>query len=105
MEEIIVKLANVLIGGVKAAAGFIVTRAMSALGISWASFEYALPQVKAYLEGFATGLPSQAVQLFSAAGVDVFMTLIISAYVARYGLELMLVGATRLQSMIQQAGG
>lgn len=105
MEAIITKLAGSLIAGIKVAAGFILARAMAAVGVSWASFEYAMPVVMDWVVAKASMLPGPAVQLLSAVGLDIAITLVVSAYVARYGLELMLVGAGKLEQMIARAGG
>lgn len=105
MEQIIVKWVGSLITAIKLAAGYIVSRVMAALGMSWASFEYVLPEIKGWLVDHAALLPSRAVEVLSAFGVDVFMVMVISAYVAKVGLQVFLVGTAKLESMIQQAGG
>lgn len=103
MEAIIVKWVGSIITALKLAGGYIVTRVMAALGLSWASFEYVLPEVKAYLVDKAALLPSEAVQFFSAIGLDVFMVMIVSAVVARVGMQVFLVGTAKLESMIAGA--
>lgn len=105
MDAIIVKFVGSLLSAFKLAAGWLVSRAMAALGLSWVSFEYVLPEVKSWLVDRADLLPARAVQFLSAVGLDVFMVLIISAIVAKIGIQVFMVGADKLQSMIDQAGG
>lgn len=105
MDEIIAKIGGKIVTGIKVAAGFIVARAMAALGLSWVSFEYVLPDVKAFLIDKAQLLPASAVAFFSAIGLDIFIIMIVSAIVAKVGLQVMLVGANKLQTMITNAGG
>ena len=105
MDNIIVKWVGTLITMLKLAASSLVGRVMAGLGLTFVSFTYTLPAVKSWLAEQASGLGSQAQQLLHAAGVDVFMTLIISALVARIGMKTVLMLTSQLDAMIGQSGG
>lgn len=93
------------LGMLKVAASFIVARVMAAMGLTFVSYSYVLPDVKALVTEYLTALPSSALQLAGALGVDVFIVMILSALVARVGMRAFLVGVAQLQNMIGNAGG
>lgn len=103
MDSIIVKLAGKIIGLFKLGAASIFGRALFGAGISLAVFTIAYPQVKNFLQSKFLALPQNAQQLLAYAGVDVFMTLIISAVVARAGLQLFAAATTKLDEFIAGA--
>lgn len=105
IQEWIVNMAGTLISGLKAAAGFIAARVLAALGLSFVTWRHVLPDVKAWLLSHATMLDQRVTEFFGYVGLDVAMTLIVSALVARVGMRAFLVGTTALQRMIQEAGG
>ncbi|MEI2429949.1 DUF2523 family protein [Lysobacter yananisis] len=105
MDSIIIKWVGTLITALKLGAASIAGRIFAGMGLTFVSFTYALPAVKSWLAQQAQGLGPQAIQLLSATGVDVFMTLIISALVARIGMKTVLMLTSQLESMINQAGG
>lgn len=94
-----------LISALKLAVSAFVARVFAALGLSWVSFEYVLPNLKQWLIDRAAVLPPDAVAFLSAIGLDIFMVMIISAYVARIGLQVFLVSTAKLEAMISAAGG
>lgn len=94
-----------LLGAFKVACASIVARVMSAMGLSMVSFKYVLPEVKAYILQSSAGMDSAAMQIAGALGVDVFMTLILSALVAKVGLKVVLATVDSLAGMISDAGG
>lgn len=103
--ETITKWANVFVTALGVGLSALWARLLSVLGVSWVNFTYVLPQVKQWLMDQAAGLPEQATAFMAACGIDVFMTLIISAIVARTGLKMLMVSTTALQGMIGGAGG
>lgn len=105
MQEIIVRMATTLIVFLKTAASFIVARVLAALGLTFVSFEYVLPEVRSYVVDKASFMPQAMSDVMGAVGLDVFMTLILSAYVSRVGMRAFLVGVTQLERMIGNAGG
>lgn len=105
LTSTLVGFAGHLLGGLKLAASFIFARVMAALGLAFVSYNAVLPSIKAFIQTKAAALPDVIFQLMGAMGVDVFMVLIISAYVAKIGMRVFLVGVTQLQQMISNAGG
>src|SRR5690606_27203212 len=105
LKELLVEWGGRMIGGVKLAASSIVARVLAAFGLTWVSFSYVLPEVKAFVQGFSNGLPQWLVQIMGALGVDVFMTMILSAIVAKVGLRVVLAGVSALHNMVGEAGG
>ncbi|HBK46580.1 MAG TPA: hypothetical protein DDZ67_09140 [Xanthomonadaceae bacterium] len=105
MDAILTKLVGLLVTGLKLAAGSIVGRVMSALGLTWVNVIYALPQVKQWIAEKFSGLPDNVMAILSASGIDVFMTLIVSAIVARVGMRTFTTSITALESLIGQEQG
>jgi hypothetical protein len=103
--ELLTGFATYLIAGVKIAAGFIGARILAAFGLTWVNYKYVLPDVKSFIADKASDLPATVIGIFGASGIDIFMTLIISAYVARIGARAFLAGASALDAMIDNAGG
>lgn len=101
----LVGFAGHLVGILKTAAGFIFARVLAWAGLSFVNMQYVMPDVKAFVADYASALPTQVSQLAGALGVDIFMTLILSAIVARTGMRAFLVGVDALQNMINNAGG
>ena len=105
LTETLVGFAGHLIGGLKLAASFIFARVLAWAGLSFASINYVLPEVKSFIGEYLTALPSQVRDMAGAMGIDVFMVLILSAIVAKVGYRAFLVGVDSLQNMINNAGG
>lgn len=105
LKELLVEWGGWMLVGVKLAAAGIVGRVLAAFGLTWVSWAYVLPDVKGFVQQFASGLPGWLLQVMGAMGVDVFMVMILSALVAKAGLRVFLVGVTALQNMIGNAGG
>lgn len=105
MDAILTKWVGLLITGLKLAAASIVGRVMAALGFTWANFTFALPQAKGWLVEQFAGLPANIREIIAATGVDVFMTLVISAILARMGMRMFVTTLSSLQSLIGQEQG
>lgn len=103
MESILVKLAGLVVTGFKLAASSIFGRLMAGAGLSIVSFTLVYPQIRAFLASKFLALPANAQQLLAYCGVDVFMTLIISAVVARAGMQVFNMVTAKLDSMLGQA--
>lgn len=93
------------IGAFKLAASFIAARVMAAFGLTWVTYRHALPDIKAWLNGYVTVLPDNVKQLVSALGVDVFMVMILSAIAAQVGTRVFLAGVSHIEGLIQQGQG
>ncbi|HBC51680.1 TPA: DUF2523 domain-containing protein [Stenotrophomonas maltophilia] len=71
---------TVLFGGV----GRIVTKGLSAAGITLVSMNQVLPQLKSFISNYMGGLPDWAHNFMGAVGFDQFMTMILSALSVRF---------------------
>jgi hypothetical protein len=105
MEAILMKLAGLLVTGFKIAAGSIIGRGMAGAGLAWVNFAYTLPTVKGWVTDKFGGLPSNIAQFLAATGVDVMMTLILSAIVARVGMRAVTTTLSSLECLIGQEQG
>lgn len=103
MESIIVKLANLIVTGFKLASSSMFTRVMAGAGLTIVSFTVVYPNVRAFLASKFLALPAQYQLLLSYAGVDVFMTIVISAVVARTGMQLFNMATAKLDTMLAGA--
>jgi len=101
----LVGFASHLLGGLKVAASFIFARVLAACGLTFVNYQYVLPSIKSFIVEQASGMPTMVREMAGAMGVDVFMTMIASALVAKVGMRVFLAGVTQLQDMITDAGG
>lgn len=105
MEEIILKWVNKLLVGLKIIAASVFGRALAGVGLTFAQFQYTLPYVKDFLQGYFNQLPANILQFLGACGVDIFMVVIISAFVAKIGLKVILSTVTAVQGLMGNEGG
>ncbi|MCC8363254.1 DUF2523 domain-containing protein [Lysobacter sp. A6] len=105
IEEILQKASNLVITGLKVAASAIYARVMSFMGLSWVTFNQAMPEVKSWLADQASSLPTQATDFLGACGIDIFMVLVISAIASQIGWKVMLVATEKLAELQGNAGG
>lgn len=105
MESILLKGVGILLSGLKFFAGSLAGRVLAALGLTFVTYKAVMPMVKAWLTGYLGQLDPRVVNFFAAVGLDVCMTLILSAIVARYGMRAVLAATENLQEMIANAGG
>lgn len=104
MQGIIMEWVGTLIGGLKVAAGFIGARVMAFFGLSFVTFQYVLPHLKEWLMDRAQLLPPRAVEFIAAIGFDIAIVLVVSAYVAQFGMGVFLVATSKLEEMLGNAG-
>jgi len=105
LVSILVGWTGHLLGAAKVACSFIFARVLAATGLTFVNYQYVLPEVKQFIVERATGMDGAAANIAGALGVDVFMTMIISALVAKVGMRVVLAGISQLQGMIADAGG
>jgi len=103
MDEILVKLSGLIMTGLKLAASSIFARLLAGAGMSFVTFTIAYPQVKAFVESKFLGLAPKAQELLNYCGVTAFMTMVISAIVARAGLQLFNMATAKLDSLMAGA--
>jgi hypothetical protein len=78
-------------GMLKTAIGGLVARILGAFGLSLVTFNGILPDLKSYLGGLFSSLPPALTQLASAVGLDVGMTMVISALTVRMAWSVFVV--------------
>lgn len=64
--------------------GSIVTRVLGTAGITLVSVNSLLPNLKTFIAGYVTALPSWGQNFLGAVGFDVFVTMILSALSVRF---------------------
>lgn len=85
--------------GLKQIAANIVGRILASFGLTLVTFNSLLEPAKAFLASHLNGLPSNALNLFSALGLDVAMTIIVSALSIRYMWKVFIIPRTAAVSM------
>ncbi len=103
MDSILVKFAGLIMTGLKLAGSSIFARLMAGAGMSFVTFTVAYPQVRTFIESKFLGLPAKAQEMLNYCGVTVFMTMVISAIVARAGLQLFNMATAKLDGLLQGA--
>lgn len=81
----------------------IVGRVLSAFGLALVSFEFIVNELKAYLLTIVAGLPGTILNLISALGLDVAMTIILSALAISLSRRTFLVPKAHLAQIGVQA--
>jgi hypothetical protein len=103
LQSLLAGFSGHFLTGLKLAASFIVARVLASLGLSFVLYSSALPAVKDFLQGYFSALPPQVLQLAGAMGIDIFMILILSAYVTKIGTRVFLAGTEALQNLVNNA--
>ena len=86
--EIIAGFAGKVFNVFKAGAAIIVTRVLGAFGLSLVSMNALLPSLKDYLSSFAAQIPPKALEFLGAVGMDVFMSVVLSALTIRFATKV-----------------
>lgn len=103
LRDLLVGYAGHILTATKLAASFIVARIMAAFGLTWVTWAYALPDIKAFIAPYITGLDPRVQQLVGALGIDIFMIMILSAIAAQVGTRVFLASAAKLEELLGQA--
>ncbi len=103
MDQILVKLAGLIMTGLKLGISSIFGRLMFGAGLSFVTFAVAYPQVRSFVESKFLSLAPKAQELLNYTGVTAFMTMVLSAIVARAGLQVFKVATARLDEMMAGA--
>ena len=82
------------LGALKSAVGGLVARVLGAFGLSLVTFNGLLPDLKSFLGGYLSSLPPEILNLASAVGLDVAMTMVISALTVRMAWSVFVVPTT-----------
>lgn len=94
-----------LINALKTAASLFVARVFAAFGLTIVTYNSVLPEVKDFVASYSTGISGSTRELLGALGVDIAMTMILSAIVARVGMRAFVAGLAAIQGFISDAGG
>lgn len=89
--EIIIAFAGKIFNVFKIGAATIVSRVLATFGLAAVTVNSILPDLKGFLMQYVNVLPASATQFLSAIGLDVFMTLILSALTIRMAWRVFLV--------------
>jgi len=89
--EMILTLVKTLIFAIKAAAAGIVTRVLAAFGLSLVTFNGVLPGLKSFLAEYLNRLPPKSMDFVAAVGLDVAMTMIVSALTVRMAWKVFII--------------
>ncbi|PJK13301.1 hypothetical protein CO613_10235 [Lysobacteraceae bacterium NML07-0707] len=81
------EIVTALSGGI----GGIVTKALSFFGLSMISFKVLLPQLKAFVMQFVSGMPAEAAQFLGAIGLGQAMSMVFSALTIRFAWKVLIV--------------
>lgn len=81
--EIIAGFAGKVFNVFKAGAAAIVARILGAFGLTAVSLNSVVPSLKEFLMQYAAMLPPKATEFLSAIGIDIFMTMVLSALAIR----------------------
>lgn len=89
--EVIAAFAGKLFNVFKIGAATIVSRVLASFGLATISINSVLPDLKGFLVQYTTALPASATQFMSAIGLDIFMTMILSALTVRLAWKVFIV--------------
>lgn len=88
-----------LLKGLRDIAAGIVGRVLTTFGLTMVSFSSIMPDIKSYLVSIVGGLPGNIISLLSAMGVDVAMTLILSALSVRLAWKVFIIPKSVAQNL------
>lgn len=80
-----------MVGGLRMAIAGLVGRVLGTFGLSLVTFNSVLPDLKAFLAGYLDNLPPSLLQFASAVGLDVAMTMVISALTVRMAWKVFII--------------
>lgn len=97
--DMLLNVVSHVLKGLRDIAASIVGRVLSTFGLTMVSFQSIMPDIKAYLISVVGGLPGNIVSLLSAMGVDVAMTLILSALSVRLAWKVFIIPKSVAQNL------
>lgn len=95
----LLNFASHLFKGLKVAAAGIVSQVLATFGLTMVTFNALLPQLKSLLAAQIAGLPGWAINLISALGLDVAMTIVCSALSVRMAWKVWIIPKSVATSM------
>jgi hypothetical protein len=94
-DVFIAKIAHV----VKLGAAALVTRVLGAFGLTLITFNGLLPNLKSFINQFIAQLPPAALNFMGAIGLDVAISMVLSAYAVRMAFKVFIVPKTVADSI------
>lgn len=92
-----------LVGALKLAAAGIVLRVLGTFGLTIISFKAVLPQLKAFVLQYVSGMPAEALNFLGAIGMGQAMSMIFSALTIQLAHKVFIVPKTVADAI--QGGG
>lgn len=91
LGELVGAMAGKLFVVFKRGAAIIVGRVLATFGLALVSFQSVLPNLKQFLLGYVQGIPPKALEFMGAVGLDVAMTMILSALTVRLAWKVFII--------------
>lgn len=88
-----------LLGALKLAAAGIVGRVLGTFGLTMVTFESILPNLKAFVMGYVSGMPADALNMMGAIGIGKAMSMILSALTVRLAWRTFIVPTSVANSL------
>ncbi|MEN4903344.1 DUF2523 family protein [Luteimonas sp. TWI1437] len=88
-----------LLGAFKLAAAGIVGKVLGTFGLTMVTFESILPNLKAFLMGYLSGMPADALNMMGAIGIGKAMSMILSALTVRLAWRTFIVPTSVANSL------
>jgi len=83
-----------LLGSLKMAAAGIVGKVLGTFGLTMITFDALLPNLKAFVMGYVSGMPADALNMMGALGIGQAMSMILSALAVRITWKVYIVPTT-----------
>ncbi|UNK44014.1 DUF2523 domain-containing protein [Luteimonas sp. S4-F44] len=83
----------------KVAAAGIVGRVLGTFGLTMVTFESILPNLKAFVMGYLSGMPADALNMMGAIGIGKAMSMILSALTVRLAWRTFIVPTSVANSL------
>ena len=83
-------LIGIFISTLAIKSGGLLGKLFGSAGLAWITYKYAMPEIRTYMLGYMSGLPSDVYDLVTYCRFDGFMSLLLSAAAVRFASGLML---------------
>lgn len=83
----------------KMIAGVLITRILAAFGLSLVTFNSVLPDLKAFVTDYLVQLPPEALNFLSAIGMDVAVSMVLSALTVQLSYKFVILPTSVVDSL------